>query len=59
MLELRLAEGLAIEELSAAEILRAEPFLDRRLLERAYGRLRLTATGRLLADAVIRDLLAF
>jgi putative oxygen-independent coproporphyrinogen III oxidase len=59
MLELRLAEGLAIEELSAAEILRAEPFLDRRILERAHGRLRLTASGRLLADAVIRDLLAF
>ena len=59
MLGLRLAEGLSIDALSDAAAGRAERqaavgLLDPRLL--AKGRLVLTTQGRLLADAVIREL---
>lgn len=57
MLELRLAEGLPLTELSAGELQRAESFISSGLLEQESGRMRLTDAGRLLADAVIRDLL--
>ena len=55
----RLAEGLSIDALSDAAAGRAERqaavgLLDPRLL--AKGRLVLTTQGRLLADAVIREL---
>lgn len=57
MLELRLAEGLSASELSAVELQRADRFLTTGLLELVGGQLRLTPEGRLLADAVIRELL--
>jgi putative oxygen-independent coproporphyrinogen III oxidase len=57
MLELRLAEGLPVAELSAGELLRARRFVADGLAEFSEAHLRLTAPGRLLADAIIRDLL--
>ena len=58
MLELRLAEGLALEpaEAAAAGALAAEGLLDAAAL--AAGRARLTLDGRLLADHVARTLVA-
>jgi oxygen-independent coproporphyrinogen-3 oxidase len=60
MLEVRLRDGLAIREISPAARLRAAESVGRGLIERAPwsgGRIVLTRRGRLLADAVIRDLL--
>lgn len=57
MLELRLAEGLPLTELSTAERQRTDRFIAAGLLELVGGRMRLTPPGRLLADAVIRELL--
>jgi len=57
LLELRLAEGLDAAVLTASERARVPGLLDAGLATRAGGRLVLTRRGRLLADAVIRDLL--
>ena len=59
MLGLRLREGLPMEEVSASASARVPGLLAQDLLDAAAatdGRLVLTAKGRLLADAVIRDL---
>ena len=59
MLGLRLREGLALDRLSAAGRRGAEGAVVRGLLEpaaAAAGRAVLTDRGRLLADAVVRDL---
>jgi len=59
MLRARLAEGLPLALLTAAAQAAAERMLDDALIDRsayASGRLVLTLRGRLLADAVIRDL---
>jgi oxygen-independent coproporphyrinogen-3 oxidase len=59
MLALRLAEGLDAEELSAVERERTTSFVADGLAQFRDGRLILTATGRLLADHVIRGVLGF
>jgi oxygen-independent coproporphyrinogen-3 oxidase len=59
MLRVRLAEGLPLSLLTATARQQAERMLDDRLIDRsahAGGRLVLTLRGRLLADAVIRDI---
>ena len=59
MLRARLAEGLPLSQLRPAARDAAERMLDDSLIDRAAftaGRLVLTLHGRLLADAVIRDL---
>jgi putative oxygen-independent coproporphyrinogen III oxidase len=59
MLRVRLAEGLPLSLLTATAQVQAERMVDDRLIDRAAhaaGRLVLTLRGRLLADAVIRDL---
>ncbi len=57
LLQLRLVEGLATADLTSSEVQRL-PDLERRgLIRRTDDRLLLTLEGRLLADAVIRDLL--
>jgi oxygen-independent coproporphyrinogen-3 oxidase len=57
LLELRLASGLSSEALTEAESRRIPDLVERGLIVTSQGRLRLTLDGRLLADAVIRDLL--
>jgi len=57
LLDLRLAEGLAVTELSVAERGRVPHLAARDLVQSAEDRLILTLSGRLLADAVVRDLL--
>jgi putative oxygen-independent coproporphyrinogen III oxidase len=60
MLQLRMADGLALAGLSIAAVRHAEQCVSWGLAERqplAGGRLVLTQRGRLLADAVARDLL--
>ncbi len=59
MLALRLAEGLAVGELSHDERERAARYIADELAELRDDRLVLTATGRLLADHVIRGVLGF
>jgi oxygen-independent coproporphyrinogen-3 oxidase len=59
MLRARLAEGLPLSLLTGTALADSERMVDDRLLDRsayAAGRLVLTLRGRLLADAVIRDL---
>jgi oxygen-independent coproporphyrinogen-3 oxidase len=59
MLRARLAEGLALTLLTPAALAAAERSRDLGLIQPdayASGRLVLTREGRLLADAVIRDL---
>ncbi|MDO5285964.1 MAG: radical SAM family heme chaperone HemW [Actinomycetia bacterium] len=56
LLELRLASGLDPAVLTATEQARAAELTGRGLLQPGYP-LRLSRTGRLLADAVVRDLL--
>jgi putative oxygen-independent coproporphyrinogen III oxidase len=59
MLRARLAEGLPLTLLAPAALAAAERARDSGLIEpgaHAFGRLVLTREGRLLADAVIRDL---
>ena len=61
MLQLRLAEGLPLDRLAEAELMGAERAVaDGRLSATAFaaGRAVLTLRGRLLADGVIRDLVA-
>ncbi|MCG5432533.1 radical SAM family heme chaperone HemW [Mycobacterium sp. MYCO198283] len=57
MLRLRLRSGLALGTLSAAERARADRAIADGLLQREGDRVVLTDRGRLLADAVVRDLL--
>ena len=57
LLEIRLATGLPVEVLTPTERERVTPVLERGLGDLVDGRLRLTLAGRLVADAVVRDLL--
>ena len=57
MLELRLRSGLPVARLSATEAARAEVAVADGLLVREAERLVLTDRGRLLADAIVRELL--
>jgi putative oxygen-independent coproporphyrinogen III oxidase len=60
MLAVRLREGIGLGDLSSAGIERAREALGRQLISRDdwdRGRLVLTQRGRLLADAVVRDLI--
>ena len=57
LLELRLAQGLPLDVLTAAEQARVPSLVSSGVGELAAGRLRPTLRGRLLADAVVRDLL--
>ncbi len=57
LLELRLADGIPLEILTATELARVPGIVARGLASAEGGRLRLTRAGRLLADGVIRDLL--
>lgn len=57
MLGVRLRAGLPVAVLSSAERIRAARAIDDGLLFRSGERLVLTDRGRLLADAVVRDLL--
>jgi len=57
LLEVRLRDGLPLDVLDAAGNAAVPGLVDRGLLEVGAGRLVLTRTGRLLADAVVRDLL--
>ena len=59
MLRARLAEGLPLSALTATALADSERMVDDRLIDpsaHAAGRLVLTLKGRLLADAVVRDL---
>jgi len=59
MLRARLAEGLPLTLLTGTALAESERMVDDTLIDRsahAAGRLVLTLKGRLLADAVIRDL---
>lgn len=57
LLELRLADGLPLEVLTGTEQARLDELAGRELLVLANSWVRLTLKGRLLADAIIRDLL--
>jgi coproporphyrinogen III oxidase-like Fe-S oxidoreductase len=57
MLRLRLSSGLPLSALDAAEREAAAHAVKDGLLEERDDRLVLTLRGRLLADAVVRDLL--
>ncbi len=57
LLGIRLRRGLALAVLTDSERLRVQRFLDARLLIAAGERVVLSDRGRLLADAVVRDLL--
>ena len=57
LLELRLARGLRVADLSPTEVLRVPAFIGDALLDLSGDRIVLTRRGRLLADKVVRDLL--
>jgi oxygen-independent coproporphyrinogen-3 oxidase len=57
LLQIRLRTGLPLAALTESEQRRADDAVAGGLLIRAYDRLVLTDRGRLLADAVVRDLL--
>ena len=57
MLELRMATGLPLEVLTAAEQERASQVIAEGLAELRDGRLVLTLRGRLLADGIVLRLL--
>ena len=57
LLELRLRDGLPTDVLDEAGRAAVPGLVDRGLLEASPSRLVPTRTGRLLADAVVRDLL--
>ncbi|MCL1839347.1 MAG: radical SAM family heme chaperone HemW, partial [Propionibacteriaceae bacterium] len=57
MLALRLADGLPVTELTRTEKLRMEEFVRQGLAERSGSNVRLRLYGRLLADAIIREVL--
>ena len=56
LLEIRLAEGMPLDRLSARGRGRVGDLGVRGLVTVADDRLKLTLTGRLLADAVVREL---
>ena len=56
LLEIRLAEGMSLDRLSGRGRARVSDLAARSLLTVAEDRLRLTLDGRLLADAVVREL---
>ncbi len=56
LLEVRLADGLDFELLTAAGRARVPELARRGWVDLRHGRLRLTLTGRLMADAVVREL---
>jgi putative oxygen-independent coproporphyrinogen III oxidase len=56
LLRLRLRDGLSIDEIGASREAMAERFVDEGLLERGQDSYVLTSQGRLMADAVVRDL---
>ncbi|MEZ5097466.1 MAG: hypothetical protein R2731_16055 [Nocardioides sp.] len=58
LLEIRLRDGLPISALDDTGYDAVPPLVERGLLDQHGGRLTLTAGGRLLADAVVRELLA-
>ncbi|MFV8050838.1 radical SAM family heme chaperone HemW [Mycobacterium sp. 48b] len=58
MLRVRVREGLPVALLDSEELVRAETLCDEGLLLRQRDALVLTDRGRLLADGVVRDLLA-
>ncbi len=57
LLELRIATGLPLDLLTSAERTRVPALVRTGLTTTSQGRLQLTVNGRLLADAVVRDLL--
>lgn len=57
LLEIRIVDGLDESVLTDTERGRLKTLTDRGLIERRGGRVHLTLAGRLLADAVVRDLL--
>ena len=57
LLEIRLRDGLPVLALGAHGRAAVADLMDRDLVELAAERLVLTRQGRLLADAVVRDLL--
>jgi coproporphyrinogen III oxidase-like Fe-S oxidoreductase len=57
LLEIRLRDGLPVSALDAHGRSQVARLLDEGLVELAAERLVLTRAGRLLADAVVRDLL--
>ena len=57
MLGIRLRTGLPLDVLTGSERHRARRAVDEDLATETAGRLVLTARGRLLADAVVRDIL--
>ncbi len=57
LLEIRIADGLPLATLTPSERARVPAMIARGLLTEHDDRLRLTLDGRLLADAVVRDLL--
>jgi len=57
MLRVRLRDGLPLQLLSDSERARADAVVAAGLLTRTGDRLVLTDRGRLLADAVVRDLI--
>ncbi len=57
LLELRLAEGMALAVLTATERARLPILSERGLVDVRGDRVSLTMNGRLLADSVVRDLL--
>lgn len=57
LLELRLRDGLPLDVLTDSESGRIPGFVDAGLVQVEEGRLHVTKRGRLLADAIIRDLL--
>ena len=56
LLEIRLRSGLPVETLDPAGERALGPLTERRLVDRVADRVVLTLRGRLLADAVVRDL---
>jgi oxygen-independent coproporphyrinogen-3 oxidase len=56
LLEIRLAEGMSLDRLSDRGRSRVDSLVARSLVTVAAERLRLTLTGRLLADGVVREL---
>jgi oxygen-independent coproporphyrinogen-3 oxidase len=58
LLELRLRDGLPIDALDARGTEEVPRLIGRELVRQEKDRLVLTTAGRLLADAVVRDLLA-
>ena len=57
LLEIRISDGLPVAVLTASERRRVPTLVRRGLVVAEGDRLRLTLRGRLLADAVVRDLL--